>query len=302
MANAPARDTKVRLFARKTHYKDHLKPIWDLIPDSYKVNDEWRLGDTLLVAGGPDTRNGYKHIYVEHGAGQSYKGLDSYGYSGGPWHDACRLFICPNQAVADRWQERYASIPVAVVGCPRLDPYHTGYVPPARTVAITFHWDCKLVPETRSAFPFYRAGLKRMVQAYRAQGWTVLGHAHPTYRTTLRPVWERLGVEWTDDPLRDASVLVADNTSLMAEFLSCGRPVLALNCPHYRKAVWHGERFWDWDVTYADTPEEAQRIQLDTLRRPEWQSYAFTDGHAAERAADAIVRLLDASPSPIRSA
>lgn len=281
----------IRLLAHKPHYLDHLRPIWDLLPDQYKRTDEIEAGDTLLIAGGPDRKHGFPYVYLEHGAGQSYAGLDSTGYSGGSGHDACRLFICPNEDVAWRWQQRYPDTPVAVVGCPRLDQY-TGHRPPLRTVAITFHWDCTLVPETRSAFPHYRKGLSRMIKSYREQGWTVLGHAHPKYRKVLVPFWKQLKVEWTDDPLKDARVLVADNTSMMAEFAALKRPVVALNAPWYRRAVWHGQRFWDWDVTYADTAEEAATLDLDHVHRPKWHPYAYADGHASERAVEAIVQLL----------
>lgn len=291
LARIVGRQGTIRLFARKPHYKDHLRPIWEALPDEYKNTGELERGDLLLIAGGPDVRHGFPYVYVEHGVGQSYKGLDSSGYSGGSGHDNCRLFICPNEGVASRWVERYPTTPAVVVGCPRLDFYHT-VTPPAKTVAITFHWDCTLVPETRSAFPHYRKGLKQMVEQFRVQGWTVLGHSHPRYERVLKPVWIKLGVQFTDDPLAEAGVLVADNTSLMAEFIALGRPVIALNCPHYRKAIWHGERFWDWDVTYANTAEEAAAIQLDRLRKPEWQSYAYTDGRAAERASRAIISLL----------
>lgn len=278
------------ILARKPHYLDHLQPIWDLVPDELKWTGAWEQhGEpTLLVAGASDVRHGRPYVYVEHGSGQSYVGADSASYSGGSHHDACVLFVAPNEQVADRWALRYPGTPVAIVGCPKLDKYHTGYTPPERTVAITFHWDCQLVPETRSAWPHYREDIYRAVLAWRHQGWNVLGHSHPRYAHVLKPAWERLRVEWTDDPLRDASVLVADNTSMIAEFLSCGRPVVALNAPWYRRDVHHGHRFWDLDVTYAETALEASRIVLGELPAPTSHPYAFADGRASERAAQAI--------------
>jgi hypothetical protein len=283
---------QVRLFARKPHYRDHLRPIWDLLPDEYKLTGEWGRFDWLLIAGGPDIRHGHPYVYVEHGAGQSYRGYTGPGYSGGSGHDECKLFVCPNDEVAGRWQVRYPDIPAVVVGCPRLDRYHTGYEPPERTVAITFHFDLRIVPETRSAFPHYRDGLANMIESYREQGWTVLGHAHPRYRRVLGPVWRSLNVEWTDHPLRDVAVLIADNTSLQAEFLSCGRPVVALNAPWYRRDVWHGGRFWDWSVQHVESSQEAANLRLGELKRPTSHPYAFADGKAAERAATAIQHVL----------
>jgi hypothetical protein len=280
---------QVRLFARKPHYRDHLRPIWNLIPDEYKLTGEWGRFDRLLIAGAPDIRHGHPYIYVEHGSGQSFVGLSSNGYSGGSGHDACELFICPSQAVADRWTARYPSTPTAVVGCPRLDRWHTGYEPPGKTVALAFHWDCKIIPETRSAFPHYQNRLDLLVQSYRAQGWSVVGTCHPRYRSTVRPVYEKLGVPWVDEALDTASVLVADATSLCSEFLSCGRPVVCLAAPWYRRDVHHGLWFWDLDATYVNEPEEAADIKLSELQRPTRHPYAFADGQAAERAATAIV-------------
>lgn len=287
---------QVRLWARKPHYLDHLQPIWDALPDEYKLERELRRGDRLLLAGGPDVLNGHPFIYMEHGAGQSYLGFNGRGYSGGEHMHECELFLCPNERVAARWQERYPSIPAVTVGCPRLDRYHAGFTPESKTVAITFHFDLKLLPETRSAFAHYRTGLRTIVKSWRDQGWTVLGHAHPRWPDYQLPAfWRSLEVPWTSNPLRDASVLAADNTSLQAEFLSCGRPVIALNPPWYRRDVHHGERFWEWDLTHVWSPSEAASIQLDTLHAPTRQPYAHTDGRATERSVEAIVTLLETS-------
>lgn len=286
-------DRKVALFARKPHYRDHLTPIWERLPNDVKWEGAWEQhgNPTLIVAGASDIRYGRPYVYVEHGSGQSYVDVDHPAYSGGHGHEGCILFVCPNNAVRDRWKARYDT-PAVVVGSPRLDPYHGGYEPPERTVAITFHWDCRITPETRSAWPHYQDQIYTVVQAWRSQGWTVLGHAHPRIAYTIRKTWERLQVPWTDDPLRDASVLAADNTSLIADFLSCGRPVIALNAPWYRRDIHHGHRFWELDVTYVDTAEEASQIDLSGLSRPLSHPYAFADGGASERAAQAILDLI----------
>lgn len=282
----------LRLFARKPHYRAHLQPIWDALPDEVKLDGPFQAGDRLLIAGGPDIRHGHPYIYVEHGAGQSYTGVTAPGYAGSPGHDGCELFICPNENVARRWSARYADIPVAVVGCPRLDMYH-GSIPPPNTVAITFHFDLHLVPETRSAFDHYALHLGQIVSEYRSQGWNVLGHAHPRIAQRLKPYWQRLGVEWTPDPLRDASVLIADNTSLLAEFAALGRPVVGLNAPWYRRDVWHGGRFWEWPIPLLDSPAELLDLHLDSLTPPDWQPYAYVDGLASQRAASAILSILE---------
>lgn len=289
---------QIRLFYRKKHYRDHLMPIWEALPDPFKMGGELDRFDRLLVAGGPDVLNGHPYIYVEHGAGQSYiDAPPNRGYAGSDFHEDCELFICPNEEVAQKWNTRYPNTPTAVVGCPKLDVWHspTAPPPPKKTVAITFHWDLELVPETRSAFPAYRHALPEMVSRYRKQGWVVLGHSHPRYETVLVPYWRSIGVEYTDNPLRDASVLIADNTSMMAEFMSCGRPVLGLNAPWYRRDVVHGQRFWSWQIPLVDTPEEAVRVKLKDLPVAPSHPYAYADGQASRRAAEAIVRVLSHS-------
>lgn len=284
----------IRLFYRQPHYRDHLEPIWAALPDDLKLKGPMERFDRLLIAGGPDVVNGHPYVYVEHGAGQTYRGVSVKGYAGGEHHQECKLFICPNERVADRWRARYPDTPAVAVGCPKLDVWHRpdGPRPESKTLAITFHFDLNLVPETRSAFPFYKAGLPRMVESYREQGWTVYGHAHPRYESVLKPYWARIGVTWTENALRDASVLIADNTSLQAEFLSCGRPVVALNAPWYRRDVHHGERFWAWDLTHVDDADGAASLALDDLSVPSEHPYAYADGLASQRAAHAISAVL----------
>jgi CDP-glycerol glycerophosphotransferase (TagB/SpsB family) len=162
-------------------------------------------------------------------------------------------------------------------------------------VAIAFHWDCRLLPETRSAFTHYSKGLKDAVASFRAQGWQVLGHSHPRCQRRLQRFWETLGVEWVEtsaDIFDRASVLVTDSPSLTAEFMSLDRPVLALNAPWYRREVSHGERFWDWPLHYIEDAPELAQTALEGLQSADWHPYAYADGKAAQRASDAILDLL----------
>lgn len=317
------------LVASQPHYADHLLPIWQALPENIKGNaflgEEVRrraksIADVALVAGYADIQltavQKRKYIYVEHGAGQSYVGLDRGAdafYSGGAGHKPCIAFICPNDEVADRWRSRYPNKPAFVVGSPRLDPWHKGdrgQVEP-RTVAVTFHWDAQFtgIPETTSAFGDYFHNLRDAIVRWRSEGWAVLGHHHPRYEA-LASFWNEpeiklAGVEPTpnaNDVLDRASVLIADNTSLQADFLSLGRRVVYLNRPHdpprslgYRKHVEHGGRFWKWPNLTGqtiDTPASLVHLELDQVPAATWHPYAFADGHAAERAARAIVSLM----------
>jgi CDP-glycerol glycerophosphotransferase (TagB/SpsB family) len=174
-------------------------------------------------------------------------------------------------------------------------------------VAVTFHSEQPsglTCPEAHTAWEHYRQQMPDIVADLRARGWTVLGHGHPRLWRKIGPWWRKLGVEAVqsfDEILARADVLCFDNTSAGPEFASTGRPVVFVNSPDWRRDVWHGGRFWDWprgqisvdgaagladavDMAWADHPSVAAARQ-----RMVDQIYVACDGHAAERAADAIL-------------
>lgn len=290
---------KLQLVASQPHYLDHLAPIFAALPEHVKGHG------VNLVAGFADVREHptAPYILVEHGTGQSYVGISADGYySGGSGHNLALGFICPNEEVSRRWLTRYPDKPSAVVGCPRLDAWHSGARgnPEGRTVALTFHWDAQHtgVPETTSAFYWYFESLFDVVLKWRHEGWTVLGHWHPRY-PAVGQFWERLnreiGIEIVADSaeiLDRASILVADNTSMQAEFLSLGRRVVWLNHPGYRRDVQHGGRFWTWPKIYGgtivDDGHSLLRLDLDDVPLTTGHPYTFADGRATNRASLAI--------------
>lgn len=288
----------------------------------------------VIVAGFADVSKmaGRPLIYVEHGAGQTYPGdvrsATNGSYSGGLGLGDVVLFLGPSETVAARWRERYPATPAVAVGCPRLDPWHdgsrsspssvaslastshsgdSGQGRPARTdrstIALAFHWDCPLIPETRSAWSHYEHGIRGPVAAWRAAGLRVLGHGHPRAWRQLRPQWIAAGVEPVEsfaEVLDRADLLVVDNSSVGPEFASTGRPVVWLNAPWYRRDVEHGGRFWDWPAGQVQVDDvdglaggveiglSDPRIVADSRARMVAEVYAHVDGHAAERAANAI--------------
>lgn len=292
----------------------------------------------VLVAGAVDAlRVRGPVVLVEHGAGQGYVGAPrpTPSYSGGPGLDHVVLFLVPGPEPATRWAAAYPAARVAQVGVPWLDPWHAGGArrvhptagahpdgaehpapggqdrPPgpgagAPVVAVTFHWNCPYVPETRWAFPHYRRAVEQLARSDQVQ---LLGHGHPRAWPQLAKWWDQLGVDATPDPadvLDRADLLVGDNTSLLPEFASTGRPVLWLNAPWYRRDVHHGGRFWTWPhgQVQVDDPDllgaavlwaladgiEAQESRARMVR----SVYARTDGHAADRAAAAIMEVIGA--------
>lgn len=287
------------------------------------------LSRPVLVAGFADMQrvNPSPVVLLEHGAGQAYVDTDSGSYSGGAGWERARLFLCPNEAVARRWRATYRA-PAVVVGCPKLDRWHhgarysaqnfarnrpldslEGLEPVQRrpTVAITFHWECSIVPETRSAWQHYDRSLPDLVTWAEQAGVELLGHGHPRLWGKIERRWRRLGVEPVEhfaDVLERADLLVGDNTSALPEFASTGRPVLWLNAPWYRRDVDHGGRFWTWPQgqVCVDEPGELPERILQALADPPparlsrsrmvQRVYPLRDGQAAERAADAIERIL----------
>jgi hypothetical protein len=332
------------LYASLEHYAEHLWPIWEALPErlrgaswSTQAGQWWgepqagagaasQHPGPLLVASHGDAvsvaARGRDLVYVEHGAGQTYEGDPAgVGAAGlaGSTDRAMRnvvLFVCPNETVAERWRSRY-NVPAVVVGCPKMDRWHRNrlIVPgPRLVVAVTFHWDSSLVPETMTAWPEYDPVLPELAAWCDAHDVQLVGHGHPRIWPRIERRWDALGVPAVRrlaDVFDRASVLVADNTSAMYEFASLGRPVIALNAICYRRHIEHGLRFWshvpgievdepaelvgEWGAVATTVAALRQDVLLGDERRQAAvdAAYAHTDGHAAERAADAIVRMLE---------
>jgi len=202
------------------------------------------MGDLILAY-----KSGVKTVLMEHGAGFVFNSTH-HSYAGGihPAREACKLFLAPGPVTAAKLRDKHPETPVVEIGCPKLDkrilkPRPELSQPPK--VVVSFHWDCRVVPETRWAFPFYNRALKNLARRTDIQ---LLGHSHPRARRQLVPFWRSLGVEFIedfDDVLDVADVYVADATSTIYEAAAVGIPVVVLNSPLYRRDVEHGLRFWE---------------------------------------------------------
>jgi len=251
----------VDAYASTPWYLEHLEPIMASLGTLAGVTRAGRkfrprppgMAPVALVASYGDLtiarHLGYKRfVLTQHGAGQSYGGepknprADYPSYPGGRNHSDVGLFLVPNEHAAGRWRAKYPQAAVRVVGCPKLDHLPSRRPGPSPVVAVSFHWEFKLFPETRSAWPEYGRSVGDLVKSY-----TILGHGHPR-RTDLRRYWTRLGVEQVrtfDEVCRRADVYVCDNSSTLFEFAATGRPVVVLNSREYRRDIHHGLRFWD---------------------------------------------------------
>lgn len=308
----------------KPHYARHIKPVADALKarghtvDLLAPGRTPPMGSVVLVAGGSDVvaLSGRRLIHIEHGAGQSYGGDPATagvrGYAGGAGYDRCILFICPHQTVADRWAAAYPDIPAVVVGAPMLDRWHAD--PPRPTqprVALTFHWPSFLCPESGTAWGVYQRYIsEQLIPLALREGWSLIGHEHPRWQGGLRDSWRQMGVPYVgsyDEVMETATLLVADNTSFLPEFASTGRPVLWLNSPEWRRDVTHGGRFWQWPEgqVQCDEPAKLAQAVADAMldgpsvraarQRMVESVYAYTDGRAADRAADAVEAVLGAT-------
>ena len=326
---------RLNAYASLPNYWRHMAPIWEALPTEARgkvycpgrAGQAWGVPIDAAMAGGPVMVASYADavvmdprplIFVEHGAGQTYGG-DPYAaghpsYPGGTGLERVVLFVCPGEAVAERWRARY-DVPAVAVGCPALDRFHQQqFMNHESRIALAFHWDLSLCPETRSAWPHYDAALADLVDHARKVGWTLLGHGHPRLWGAIERRWRELGVARVpdvDDVFARADVLVVDNSSVLYEWASCDRPAVVLDAPWYRREVDHGLRFWEHadvgvrigqpieliaaiEQALADDDPHIRANRAAASRAV----YSFTDGRAAERAVAAILsRLEDQLPT-----
>lgn len=265
-------------------------------------------------------------VLVQHGAGQRYAGVVHGSYAGGPGHDQADLMLVPNETCGQAERDTYPHIPVVTVGCPKLDAWaripqpHND--PPV--VAVTFHWQAWLhdeagqpVPEAGWAFDTWKPVIADLAR----RGITVLGHGHPRAQRWLKAHWNEMNIEYVPravDLLARADVLVLDTSSLGFEWAALDRPTVWLRDATWRDSVHHGLRFGEplpgpelgaWVLRRPDPTAEMVDAINDSLRRfvlarAEVRSrvYGTVDGHASERAAAAVMGLIDGSCAPAPTA
>jgi len=248
----------IDVYASHPWYVDHLRPVYEalgehqgeLIQGFAKRHHLVGTKRPILVCSWGDMatvrRLGYEHIALaQHGAGQSYpasKRPNYPSYPGGTGNEGVSLFLTPNRDSADRWKQSYPRARVEIVGCPKLDTLPRRLPGPGPVVAVSFHWNFGMCPETMSVLPEYQAALIPLAKQYQ-----VIGHGHPR-RRDLPNVYRRTGIEYVmsfDEILQRADVYVFDNSSSGFEFAATGRPVVVLNGRSFRRDAHHGLRFWD---------------------------------------------------------
>jgi hypothetical protein len=322
---------RVDIIASFPWYAEHMVPVWKALPKEYRgkwyaspdakavlrshgIDSEASAtanGSPTLVAASGDMFKAAKLkrpvALMEHGAGQSYGGdrvaRHHSSYAGGNDRGSVELFLHPGPHPAERDMARYPRARVEVVGCPKLDTLpardHSLDVDSRPVVAVSFHWDCQVCMETRSAFLYYRSGIAL------SSKFRLIGHGHPRIMERLSIWYKRKDIEPVAsfrDVLKMADLYACDNSSSLFEFASTGRPVLVLNAPFYRRSVSHGLRFWEaadvglqvsapGDFTAGVIKALADPVQAQLDRRAAIDMvYSHRDGTSAQRAADALVR------------
>lgn len=273
---------KIHALARADHLAEHIDAVWLRLPEDLRgerlvdhharAPKYWRHDDIVMVASFMDIgcAGDRRVIYVEHGAGQSYKSENKMGeadyYHGGNHPENVIGYLGPRQDVIDAWGR-----PGFACGAPICDPYEL--FAPNKVAAITFHNQplaARHVPEMGTAFEHYARRMRDIIHALQHQGYTVWGHRHPRFKH-LRGYWDREhGIyEATPHEVRaSVQLLIGDNTSMMYEMMYLGRQVIALNAPWYRRDVEHGLRFWTYaPVTQADDPDQLVDVigEIDTI-------------------------------------
>jgi hypothetical protein len=290
--------TRVDFFCSHRHYVDHLLPVYAELPRH--LRGEFHVGEwpanperlTVVASYGDYARTEGPAILFEHGVGFTFDG-NHQSYAGGPGRERVVLFCSPNEFAAAPNRAAYPDTPQEIVGCPKLDAWtrREWSMPQRPTVGFSFHWDCHVQPETRSAFPHYQSFFTNMGhytrRRQRVGGWDMIGHGHPRYFEFLRKQWSKSGIT----PVREfsdvvglADVYVCDASSTIYEFAALGRPVVVLNAPWYRRDVQQGQglRFWNHiPGIQVEGPHEL-RAAIDEA--------CFNDSYAAER--ERITRLV----------
>lgn len=318
----------IDFLSSQPQYADHLLPIWFALPPDKRgtfyavdkaaasvqaeVGQHFKgtyprlKGPLVVVASYNDfliaRRAGREVVLLNHGAGQRYGGrLQGHpAYVGGNGRKEVALFLEPGPYAGQITREKGGN--VVEVGVPKMDVwlrYPAEITKPV--VAVSWHWHCVSgVPETDWAWPEHKDAVAELASEVK-----VIGHAHPRAWQRLEKWYLEVGIEPVQsfsEVLKRASVFVADNTSALYEFASTGRPVVVLNSKHYRRDIEQGLRFWRHvPGMQIDYPSQLSTAIRKVLEAPEEyaypfrsvieQVYAYTDGQAAKRAAQAILEL-----------
>lgn len=301
----------LQVFARESHHARHGKAI----ADKFELPVESDIGnitaDYVVVFSYRDLKLvddlGKKIIFCDHGTGLFYNEPHP-SYAGSDLkRENVVLRLSPNKAHAKKETETI-TCPIEVIGIPKLDRYaKKGYRIRKGTprVAISFHFDCKVNPETRSGFGYFKDILPIL-----KHNFITYGHGHPRlidliehhYRANAIPIKK----DFYNEVLEKVDCYICDNSSTIWEFLITKKPVVLLTPPFYRKDIEHegNPRFWKYANIGPEVTDPTKIVEavndainnhekyLPAILEAREEVLGFTDGECAERAYQAIIKHL----------
>jgi len=281
---------KIDFYASEIHYFDHIVPIWNKLPIKYKGvfyvslevltkrqlldRSDFQIGfpnDNLtLVASYKDyQKTKGKVIFGEHGIGHNY-GNGHPAYVGGSGKERVVLFLNQHLLSNNTNKLAYPNAKNVIIGTPKMDNVkELEFRPNNRKpiVCISFHWDCMVCNNTRSAYYYYKNVIGQLAKC---EEFTLIAHGHPR-RNELE--LQAYGIKYYSDlneVMEIADIYVNDNSSSMYEFINTGKPVIVLNCPLYDKHKDTGIRFWRYICgVQVDRPCDLKQAILNELANPE---------------------------------
>lgn len=234
------------------------------------------------------------------------------GWRPGRGHGRGRvLFLSPTARLGESHAEIHPHIPVVPIGSPYLDALLPTLTRPTNSrpvVCVANHWDCHVLPETRSAWEWIKGAYAALAEDGR---WEVWGHWHPHEErlgtaAAKRAFYTAHGIKPVacfDEVMARANLYITDNSSTLYEFAATGRPVVAVNGPWCRRDVHLNLRFWSRiPGIECDSPDDLSDAVETALKDPPElrekraravkAAFGSLDGKAAARAAAAVQEVL----------
>lgn len=223
----------IDFFARRSHYVDHMAPIWHALDDSVRgtfyvpellYSHAEKLGvepvplqppgvnnklDVSPPGDGPVVTSGYMdlqaalrrdprrpQIFMQHGVGLTFH-HNAYAGGSGMQRDVS-LFLDPNQHTRDLVAKRFPHKPGFVIGTPKLDAWFNREPSERKkegkpVVCISFHWDGSAIAPEAGNALRHYAEILPVLA--KQEEFTLIGHGHPRVMGGLAPYFQSVGIE-----------------------------------------------------------------------------------------------------------
>lgn len=272
-------------FARRTHFIDHIVPIWFLLKDDEKgffyvpehlMEYATDLGIPAVPLKPPNNKKNklsvrppgktpmltcayddmgcafqqyaYRPLFLmEHGVGLSFETHPGYG-GGRGLRRRVALFLPPNKIIRGKTRKTFPDAPQVIIGTPKMD-WVRARKPERKkkpVICISFHWDGKKVTaEAGNALNHYIDILPELSEKF-----DMIGHGHPKIIDKLVPIYEACGITEIehdfDNVLKNCDIYINDASSTLYEFACTGKPVIFMNAPWFDRNKDWGIRFWNY--------------------------------------------------------